>query len=317
MDIDMCKMKLYKSVLVVSFLVCAYPLHAITPDGFCEASDTAATPGVLKADGGYYCLVEPDVVIFKIHEIGVCTSAATPADRSSCTAVFTSAAGTSANLTGGSSIPLDAGISLSEGTYSHGYILVDNTYSMRFSHTFSTDRTNSTGMQDKPGGGQQGIRGTSGPTCFTNANAVGARTSVSCGANASAAGLSTNTEYFLGNTAPFSSDTKTFSVGGQPGALTSVWVLNSDQTQAGIDYLLDNGGQPNGWISGSTDRKYIFAVQSLASPMIISPDTVSINVTFNVTNSTAFDFLDPNDSGCPGCVSAVNFEGMKFNFSSQ
>ena len=305
----MCKMKLYKSMLVVSFLVCAYPLHAITPDGFCEASDTAATPGVLKADGGRYCLVEPDVVIFKIHEIGVCTSAATPADRSSCTAVFTSAAGTSANLTGGSSIPLDAGISLSEGTYSHGYILIDNTYSMRFSHTFSTDRTSSTG---------QGIRGTSGPTCFTNANAVGDPTSVSCGANASAAGLSTTTEYFVGLTAPFSSHTDTFSVGGQPGALTSVWVLNSDQTQAGIDYLLDAGGQePDGWIGGSTDRKYIFAVQSLASPMIISPDTVSINVTFNVTNSTAFDFLAPTDSGCPGCVSEVNFEGMKFNFSSQ
>ena len=312
----MCKIKLYKLVLGASFLVCANPLHAITADGFCEASDTAAT--VAKGDDEFYCLVAPDVVIFKIHEIGVCTSAATPADRSSCTAVFTSGAGTSANLTGGSSIPLDAGISLDEGTYSHGYILIDNTYSMQFAHTFSSNKTSSTGMQANPAGnGEEGIPGTSGPTCFTNANAVGSPTSVSCGANGSAAGLSRHTEYFFGNAAPFSFDTTTFSVGGQPGALTSVWVLNSDQTEASVDYNVDPGGQPDGWMNGSTDRKYIFAVQSLASPMVISPDTASINVTFNVTNSTAFDFLDPNDSGCPGCVSNVNFEGMKFNFSSQ
>lgn len=306
-------MKFFAFYFLANLLLVSSPTLALDAAGFCEATETATSAD--QGGANYNCKKTPDSLIFTIYEVGVCTAAATPISNSSCIPVFSNTAGKATNLSAGASIALDPEVTLTEGTYTHGYILVDVEQKMKLTHTFSSARTPSTGGES--GGNVPG--GTSGSVCYSNGNNIGvASNAISCGSDASAAAISATKAWVIGARSDnFSYMSVSYAVPGSPAAATKVWVLNSDKTQAGADYTVDAGGDWSGWSGGTTNRKYNYAVQTLASPMVISPTTTSINISFNVTGSTSFDFWEPTKAGCNGCLQDISFEGMKFNFSAQ
>ena len=143
--------------LIAYIAFSASPALSETADGFCEASDDGSTVG---AD--LTCKVTPSQLTFKIYEVGICTADATPADKSSCTAVFTNTTGLDINLTAGGNIPLNPEVSLTEGQYNYGYMLVGTTQKIKISQTFTgTARQSSSG--ENAGAAIKAVDGSSNP----------------------------------------------------------------------------------------------------------------------------------------------------------
>ena len=77
---------------------------------------------------------------------GICTSAPTEENyRSVCNAIFDNTSGQDVEVTTNSSLPLDDAISLTEGTYTHAWILVGNTVHYKASAEFTPDRIGKSG----------------------------------------------------------------------------------------------------------------------------------------------------------------------------
>lgn len=80
---------------------------------------------VTPLDG--YCFHTPETMEVIIYEFGLCTGAASPSSRSSnYSTLFSAADGKIMNLSVGSSLPFSDSITLTEGTYTHGYLLLSN-----------------------------------------------------------------------------------------------------------------------------------------------------------------------------------------------
>lgn len=303
--------------LIAYIAFSASPALSETADGFCEASDDGSTVGV-----DLTCKVTPSQLTFKIYEVGICTADATPADKSSCTAVFTNTTGLDINLTAGGNIPLSPEVSLTEGQYDYGYMLVGTTQKIKISQTFTgTARQSSSG--ENAGNAVKALDGSNNPieglVCVSNGTTFGDNDSVTCGAAGTVPTAATNMNQVLGNhSVKFAYDTDTFSVPGETSTTTKIWVLDSNQAAITTqDYTV--GGANNsftGWI-GTPDRPYNFAVQALSPPMKITPTTANINIKFVVTGAGAIDFWGGGEISCVSCLRDLTFEGMKFAFTSE
>jgi hypothetical protein len=284
----------------------------------CTASSIANDTHKVTEDGTdeWYCKKTPDELIFTIYEIGVCTTASSPDDRTACTALFTNIDGYAANLSSGASIPMSAGVTLTEGTYNTGYIIVDTTQKIKISHEF----TNSTSARDNNTSSE-----TSGKFCFTNGNDLGDRDSITC-ASASAAVASSTYAKIIGDGPNFNNDSIAYAVGGAAAQTTKIWVLDTQTstTASSGDLNLDGGGDFQSFKAGSI-RKYIYADQTLSTPMKITANSTGLDIAFNVQGSTSLLFRTPTggtgpdgaaDGNCDGCLEDVAFEGMRFAFTA-
>ena len=81
----------------------------------------------------------------KFYEFGLCDGTADPANRSNCTAVFKNTSGKDVNLSAGGVSDLVEEVTLTEGSYSHGYLIVSNTVELSLSIEFASDRTDDDG----------------------------------------------------------------------------------------------------------------------------------------------------------------------------
>ena len=260
----------------------------------------------------WYCKKTPDELIFTIYEIGVCTTASSPDDRTACTALLTNTDGYAANLSSGASIPMSAGVTLTEGTYNTGYIIVDTTQKIKISHEF----TNSTSARDNNTSSE-----TSGKFCFTNGNDLGDRDSITC-ASASAAAASSTYAKIIGDGPNFNNDSIPYAVGGAAAQTTKIWVLDTQTstTASSGDLNLNEREKFESFKAGSI-RKYIYADQTLSTPMKITANSTGLDIAFNVQGSTSLLFRTPTggtgaDGNCDGCLEDVAFEGMKFAFTA-
>ena len=304
----------------------------------CTEASTATSTLIVGGDddGARTCSVTPTTLTFKLFEVGICLADAadgttTPMDNDTCVAVFTSANGLDANLSKGASIPLSPELTLDEGTYTHGYILVGTEAKITMSHTFSTVRSASNG---KSAG--QAVKQTSpsadGVVCYTNGNPIGADqlNSVTCGATNGAQAASSFSQNLGDPNFDFSYIESASAVAGGASVNTRLWVLNSSKSQAKDDFTVsEETGDFTGWIDGvvdgsietAADRPYNYAIQPLSPALVVSPTTSSISIKFNVTNATAFDFFGPGATddhvNCAGCIQEVAFDGMKFAFTSE
>ena len=251
-------------------------------------------------------------MIFTIYEIGVCTTASSPDDRTACTALFTNTDGYAANLSSGTSIPMSAGVTLTEGTYNTGYIIVDTTQKIKISHEF----TNSTSARDN-----NTSIDTSGKFCFTNGNDLGDKDSITCASTSAAAASSTHAK-ILGDGPNFNNDSIAYAVGGAAAQTTKIWVLDTQTstTASSGDINLDGGGESQSFKAGSI-RKYIYADQTLTTPIRITANSTGLDIAFNVQGSTSLLFRIPTGAAgasgdCDGCLEDATFEGMKFAFTA-
>ncbi|MDB4212378.1 hypothetical protein N9769_08530 [Ascidiaceihabitans sp.] len=305
----------------------------------CTESSTATSTLIVGGEdsGARTCSVTPSTLTFKLFEVGICSADAavgttTPMENDTCIAVFTSANGLDANLSKGGSIPLSPELTLDEGTYTHGYILVGTEAKITMSHTFSTVRSASNGKDDNDQAVKQTSPSADGVVCYTNGNPIGvdALNSVTCGATNGAQAASSFSQRIGEYADDFSYMAAPMAVAGSASVNTRIWVLNSSKVQASSDFNSNGNGDDFGsWkdavgadaTATSPYRPYNYAIQPLSPALVVSPTTSSISIKFNVTNATAFDFFGPtaaNDhENCASCIQDVAFDGMKFAFTSE
>lgn len=245
-----------------------------------------------------YCYHTPQTMEVKIYEFGLCTGAASPLSRSSnCSTLFSAADGKVVNLSVGSSLPLSDGITLDEGTYTHGYLLVSNLFKIKSVIEFSTDRVDDTGGTGK--------------FCYTNGDSVNdvpkPQSVLSCGADASAAKVSSERSSVGYTTAGGDYTSKQMGYGlvmGGETILTDLYMTTADGVEA------ENAGQ----------EAAFFAIQTLVDEVIITPNTTELDIAFSITDGVVLGFGIDFGSGIAGAQTGPNdamFEGLKFKITAK
>jgi len=241
-----------------------------------------------------YCYHTPQTMEVKIYEFGLCTGAAIPLSRSSnCSTLFSAADGKVVNLSVGSSLPLSDGITLDEGTYTHGYLLVSNLFKIKSVIEFSTDRVDDTGGTGK--------------FCYTDSRSVndGPQSVLSCGADASAAVAASersSIEYTVGNVYTSKQMGYGLVMGGET-ILTDLYMTTADGVEA----------------KSAKQEAAFFASQKLVNEVIITPNTTELDIAFSITDGVVLGFGIDFGSGIAGAQTGPNdamFEGLKFKITA-
>mgnify|MGYP001063724458 FL=1 len=237
--------------------------------------------------GDGYCFQTPTNMDVTIYEVGICTAHASPGDKTACTTLFSDANGQLVNLSVGSSLNLLGDISISQGTYSHAYILMSNKTAIKTVMQFSNLRTDAEGNQ--------------GSYCYTNGdswddnpepNAI-----MSCGTNASAATASEETIGLMDSTGNDSYSVVPYTV-----------TMAGEQVVSNL-YMTDaDGTTPS--VSDETSKR-ILGSQVLGNQVTVTPSTSYIDVSFAITDGVAVGFKDDQT----GPYDAV-FEALKFQITA-
>ena len=261
-------------------------------------SNAAAHTGVGNAANGdnTYCFATPQVLQMKFYEFGLCDGTADPANRSNCTAVFKDTNGKDVNLSAGGVSDLVDAVTLTEGSYSHGYMIVSNTVELNLSIEFATDRIDDDGDTGK-------ICYTDGRKISTSSNDIAypgetGNSIVSCAAQANAVNsketLSLN-GCGMGYTASYPN--YQYSAKGVT-VTTDLYIVKSDGT-------LSNGC--------AADHAF-FAVQPFQNPVNITGDTSGLDIAVSLSGAVSVGFTAngannaaPND---------VMFNGLQFIITS-
>ena len=247
-------------------------------------ANTAAEEDGSPLDG--YCYHTPESMELKIYEFGVCTGAVNPDTKINlCSTLFKDSSGKTVNLAVGDSLPLSDGVTLDEGTYTHGYLLVGNVFKTKAIIEFTTDRTDD--------------RGGVGKICYTDGRSVDNNVPVmSCGTDASAALPAPETSSVGDNSgSPYVSKVLGYSLvmGGET-IVTDLYMA----TAAGVE------------AANQGEEAAFFGSQALSAPVTINPNTTSVDISFVITNGVTLGF--PNGAG-RGPYDAV-FEGLKFRITA-
>ena len=226
------------------------------------AKDTA---GVDNIDEG--CDTSPalyEVVIYKLY---LCTSSPTEATTSSavvltpCSQVFDNSSGATASVTQGAEISLTGTYTRPpDGTYTHGYAFMDNTFGLTWAGELSASMTGMTGGTGVFCGTVAGSGTHSLATTHNNSSV--------CGSSAITPGKFVETLQHFGGSG-VGEDLKTKAV-----------VPEINQTTASITgYLVDTNGHQAA-TSGEVDK--LEGLVGFANPVVVTVDTTSLSMTFNV-----------------------------------
>ena len=203
-----------------------------------------------------------EVVIYKLY---LCTSAPTEATTSStvdltpCSQVFDNSSGATASVTQGTEIVLDGTYTRPpDGTYTHGYAYMDNTFGITWAGELSAAMT--------------GMTGGTGVFCGTVAGS-GTHAKGSTHTNSSVCGSSAITAgKFVETLAQFGGSGSAFS--------SKAEVENINNTTAAIVGYLVDSNEHRASTTGEVDK--LEGLVTFANPVVITPDTTSLSMTFNV-----------------------------------
>ena len=212
------------------------------------------------------CDTEPDLYEIVIYKLYLCTSAPTVPTTSStvdltpCEQIFNNDDGATASVSSGQDINLDGTYTRPpNGTYTHGYAYMDNAFGITWSGEIASSMEGGTG-------------GTSGVHCASVAgsgthkkDSTHTNNSI-CGSSPITAGKFVETlEQFGGSSDDFSAEAS---------------VPNINNTEASINgYLVDT----NEHLATNSDEVVkLEGLVTFANPVVITPDTNSINMRFNV-----------------------------------
>ena len=141
--------------------------------GFCTDYENVATDVITYtgADPDLDCEFAPDGYEVTIYKFGMCTQAPTAptgaaaVDTTNCITIFESDAGTAFNLAVGVELDLAGEEKPANGTYTHAYVIMANTFGITHSQRFG-------GAPATMGG----VAGGNGAVCISSANDVGGTT---------------------------------------------------------------------------------------------------------------------------------------------
>ena len=203
-----------------------------------------------------------EVVIYKLY---LCTSSPTEPTTTStvvltnCSEIFDNSSGSTASVSQGEEIVLEGTFTRPpEGTYTHGYALMDNTFGITWAGEIAAS--------------MDGMTGGSGVFCGTVAGS-GTHAKGSTHSNSSVCGASAITPgKFVETLAQFGASSDAFS--------SKAFVENINGTTASITgYLVDSNGH-RAANTGEVDK--LEGLVAFANPVVITSDTTSISMTFNV-----------------------------------
>ncbi len=203
-----------------------------------------------------------EVVIYKLF---LCTSAPTEATTSStvvltpCTQIFNNTSGATASVTQGAEIVLDGTYTRPPaGTYTHGYAYMDNTFGITWAGELSASMT--------------GMTGGTGVFCGTVAGS-GTHAQASTHTNSSVCDSSAITAgKFV--------ETLTHFAGVGDAFLSKAEAENINGTSADIaGYLVDTNEHR---AANAAEVDKLEGLVTFANPVVVTADTTSISMTFNV-----------------------------------
>ena len=306
-------MKNLKIVLILAaFFATNIGSIAYSQDALLSCS-TLVTGNDVPSNQNMECTATPTSLKFNIYELSLCTAAANPSNQASegtnpCTKLHYDVFGEEIDLTGvGASIQLGSDVSLAEGTYTHALLKMDVDFSMTTKFQFAASRTADTTPQS------------SGEFCYSNGSdisgePVSGASHITCSdAFPSTVEASTDSIKLLGEEATGFDMNQEIAISTTLGGVTSVtdlYILDSDGTQSSGD-LTYNPSDGTPVLSGSSDRKYIMASQILASPVVISPSTSSVELGILVADSSSIG-LDPSN----GNIISNIFNGLIIQISA-
>ena len=250
-----------------------------------------------NGDNGY-CFGTPDVLQMKFYEFGLCEGNADPANRSNCTALFQNTNGIDVNLSAGAFADLVDAVTLTEGNYSHGYIIVSNTVELNLTISFSDIRNTS----NVPVHGSGKVCYTDGRKMSTESNDIAfpgqtGGSIISCGAVSNA-----------------ENSIETLTLNGCGGGHTSSipnYLYDAKGVTVTTDlYLI----QSDGTLSTGCAADYaFFAVQSLPNPVNITGDTNGLDVAISLSGAVSVGFTSLLNNAAP---TDVMFNGLQFIITS-
>ena len=203
-----------------------------------------------------------EVVIYKLY---LCTSAPTEATTSStvvltpCSQIFNNSSGATASVTQGAEIVLDGTYTRPPaGTYTHGYAYMDNTFGITWAGELSASMTGMTGGTGVFCGTVAGSG--------THAQASTHTNSSVCGSSAITAGKFVETlTHFGGVGDAFSSKAEAENINGTTADIAG--------------YLVDTNEHR---AANAAEVDKLEGLVTFANPVVVTTDTTSISMTFNV-----------------------------------
>ena len=258
-----------------------------------EAACGVDADGVIsESDIDNNCDSKPDIYEVVIYKLYLCTSAPTEATTSStvvltpCSQIFNNASGATASVTQGSDIDLDGTYTRPpNGTYTHGYAYMENTFGITWSGKIDGSKNGHTGSSGGnntgAGGGGTGVYCATMPNSGTHKQGSTHTNSSKCSANDDlTAGKFVETlEQFGGFNDSF---------------LSRAVVSNINGTTAGIIGLLVDSNEHRAATTGEVEK--LEGLVTFADPVVITTATTSLSMSFNVGEGMTFSDHLNNDT---------------------
>ena len=254
--------------LVLSMIFIFEVINPNQSEAACSITSDVVKKATTGADDSINegCDSKPDLYEIVIYKLYLCTSIPTEPTTSStvdltpCSQVFNSDSGATASVTQGTDIVLDGTyIRPPNGTYTHGYAYMDNTFGITWSGELSASMT--------------GMTGGTGVYCATKAGSGTHAKAASSHTNSSVCGSSPITAgKFVETLAQFGSPTDAF--------LSKGTALNINGTTADIfGYLVDSNEHR---AANTGEVVKLEGLVTFADPVVVTADTTSLSMTFNV-----------------------------------
>ncbi len=261
-------MKYAKYLFLILSIICVFEIVNSNKAEACTITDGVVAKE--SGDGDDFiddgCDTAPalyEVVIYKLY---LCTSSPTEATTSSavvltpCSQVFDNSSGATASVTQGAEISLTGTYTRPpDGTYTHGYAFMDNTFGLTWAGELSASMI--------------GMTGGTGVFCGTVAGS-GTHSLATTHNNSSVCGSSAITP------GKFVETLEHFSGSGEETLKAKATVPNINGTSAAISgYLVDTNGHQ---ATTSSEVDKLEGLVTFANPVVVTPNTTSLSMTFNV-----------------------------------
>ena len=235
------------------------------------------------------CQVEPNVYQIVLHEVGFCTSEPTAPTTSAgfspssenCTSLFTNNNGELLNLAVGTSLNISGDIGISDGIYTHGYVIMKNSFGIKATKTFADSNrvrtTNNSSSGNICWSASDPVYGSSYYASDHDDSSFAASYSfVECGAAAGTAELITD-------------NLDAFETNSGVGTYTASASVNGGTIYAYLTSSLNDLKLVNALQSANR----IVAIMAWSNPVIIGEETKSIDIQFNVSGGTSLQIWSP------------------------
>jgi hypothetical protein len=237
-----------------------------------EAACTVTADGIKKASSSADDSIEegcdtvPDLYEIVIYKLYLCTSAPTVPTTSStvvltpCSQIFNNDSGATASVSSGKDIDIDGTFTRPpDGTYTHGYAYMDDTFGITWSGKISASMEGGTG-------GTSGVHCASVTGSGTHRKGSTHTNNSICGSSPITAGKFVETlNQFGGATDDFTATAEVENINGTTAKINGYLVDTSEQLATDTDDVVKLEG-----------------LVTFANPVIITPDTTSISIRFNV-----------------------------------